>query len=133
MASKRRERAPAAAASGSSNAPGTSTTVRSRSRAPISDSASRAPASRPATTAALNVERSTRTRSPRASARALEGLFILLALETGGPLLEEGLGAFLHVLGRADQAEQRRLLALGLVQAHLEAVVHGLQREAQRH
>src|SRR5437762_1442099 len=135
MASKRRERALAAAASGSSNAPGTSTTVTSRARAPISRSASCAPARRPSTTAALKVERSSSTRRPRASARAGEGDFIgadSLALEPGGPLLEEGLRPLLHVLGRADEAEQRRLLVLRLVQAHLQAVVDRVEREAQR-
>src|SRR5215467_12013233 len=104
IASKRPERAATEAARGSSNAPGTSQTVTLRSPAPIASRAARAPASRPSTTSALKVERSTSTRRPRASARAAEGVFMLLALEPGGPLLEEGLRPFLHVLGRADQA-----------------------------
>src|SRR5262249_26279380 len=132
---KRPERAAACAASGSSKAPGTSTTATAFARAPAAASAACAPATSPSTTWALNAERSRHTRRPRASRGSLEGDFTMpsLALELGRTLLEERPRAFLHVLGRADEAEERRLEILGLREVHLEPGAHRLEGEAQRH
>src|SRR5213596_1429699 len=108
-------------------------TVTASSAAPISRSASSAPKSRPSATSGWKRARTTAIRSPRASGtdgagatRRVKGAgpAASLALELRPPLLEEGLGALLHLPGRADEAEERGLPALGLVQGHLQAVVH---------